>query len=1072
VFTILCLGLLLNVRGRRGRGVAAVVAGLIAACCSAPTAVADPPEGFQESVVFSGLSNPTAIRFSPDGRVFVAQKDGIVKVFDSLEDTTPTVFADLSEEVYNFWDRGLLGLELDPEFPLKPYVYVLYARDALPGGSAPQWGTGTLNDSCPTPPGPTADGCVITGRLSRLTASGDTMSVETPLITDWCQQFPSHSIGSLGFGPEGALFVSGGEGANFNAADWGQFGDPVNPCDDPPGGSGGEMSLPVAEGGALRSQDARTPDDPTGLDGTLLRVDPETGAGLPGNPFALSADANAQRIVAYGLRNPFRFTVRPGTDEVWIGDVGQDTWEEIDRVADPTAPSADNFGWPCYEGADGESARMPTWEALDVNLCEGLYVPDDSGVVAPYYAYEHEEDVVEGEDCESGSSSITGLAFYPSGPFPSRYDGALFFTDQARNCLWAMLPGEDGLPDPSQIETFDPGAPHAVDLELGPDGALYFTDLDDGQVRRISHAAGNQPPVAKAEASPDNGNGPLLVQLSAAGSSDADGDTLSYAWDLDGDGEFDDSTEVSPTYEYVEPGVHVASVRVSDPDGAEDTDSVSIQVDNTPPTATIETPQPSLTWAVGDPIDFAATASDPQDGDLPESAFDWEIVINHCPSNCHQHVIEEVTETASGQFIAPDHEYPSSLTLKLTVTDSGGLTDSKSVTIQPKTVALLLQTVPPGLNLILNDKQVVAPSSQTVIEGSLNTVSAPSPQTLGVAPYVFAGPWSDAGAATHLVLADESKVLTATYQTPPEAPTVLATDPAGPANDNDPELRGSLGAGSASAVEIFASGGCRGAPVTTGSPVQFSGAGIAVHVPDDTTTVLSARATNVAGASPCSNDLSYREDSTPPAPPAIAATTPASPASDNNPRVKGSVGGGEPTQALLFSAAGCSGPSVSRPPAAFAEPGIVRPVPSDRTTVFSARTVDAAGNRSACSNDFPYVEDSTAPQTKIVRGPRARLKTPRAVGGPGRRRVNWVRARFSFASTESGSTFLCKFDAAPFKPCTSPRSYRKLRPGPHHFYARATDRAWNLDETPAQWDFEVLGPKKGHRRVPAPRRSR
>ena len=98
------------------------------------------------------------------------------------------------------------------------------------------------------------------------------------------------------------------------------------------------MTPPTAEGGALRSQDIRTTGDPTGLDGAILRVDPDTGAAMPGNPNAGSADPNARRIVAYGLRNPFRITVRPGTNEVWAGDVGWNTWEEINRV--PTRPAS------------------------------------------------------------------------------------------------------------------------------------------------------------------------------------------------------------------------------------------------------------------------------------------------------------------------------------------------------------------------------------------------------------------------------------------------------------------------------------------------------------------------------------------------------------------------------------------------------------------------------------------------------------------------------------------------------------------------------------------------------------
>ena len=245
--------------------------------------------------MFSGLYHPTALRFSPDGRIFVAEKNGRIKVFDNLADTTPTLFADLSTNVYNFWDRGLLGLALDPAFPSQPYVYVLYTYDHELGSSAPapRWGTpGVLSDPCPTPPGPTADGCVVSGRLSRLQASGNVMvGSEQVLVEDWCQQYPSHSTGSLAFGADGALYVSGGDGASFNFADWGQDGSPLNPCGDPPGTVGSVLSPPTAQGGALRSQDLRTSGDPVSLDGAILRVDPATGAGLPDNPLASSTDA-------------------------------------------------------------------------------------------------------------------------------------------------------------------------------------------------------------------------------------------------------------------------------------------------------------------------------------------------------------------------------------------------------------------------------------------------------------------------------------------------------------------------------------------------------------------------------------------------------------------------------------------------------------------------------------------------------------------------------------------------------------------------------------------------------------
>src|SRR5919201_4163912 len=136
-----------------------------------PAGASTLPTGFRDSVALSGLANPTVLQFAPDGRIFVGQKNGVIKVFQSLTDTNPVTVADLSGEVDDYWDRGLLGLALDPNFPASPYIYVLYAYDAPIGGTAPTW-----NDGCPTPHGATTDGCMVSARVSRLTASGNTMT--------------------------------------------------------------------------------------------------------------------------------------------------------------------------------------------------------------------------------------------------------------------------------------------------------------------------------------------------------------------------------------------------------------------------------------------------------------------------------------------------------------------------------------------------------------------------------------------------------------------------------------------------------------------------------------------------------------------------------------------------------------------------------------------------------------------------------------------------------------------------------------------------------------------------------
>jgi glucose/arabinose dehydrogenase len=723
------------------------------------------PDGFQETTAFSGLTNPTTVRFASDGRVFVAEKSGLIKIFHGLADTTPTTFADLRTNVHNFWDRGLLGMALHPDFPATPYVYVLYTHDAAIGGAAPRWGSpGATSDGCPDPPGATGDGCVVSGRLSRLQAEGDAVvGAENVLIEDWCQQYPSHSIGALGFGADGALYVSGGDGASFNFVDYGQDGSPTNPCGDPPFAPGGIMTPPFAEGGALRSQDLRTTGDPTTLDGAILRVDPITGAGLPGNPLAGSADPNVRRIIAYGLRNPFRFTHRPGTSEVWLGDVGWGAWEELNRIADPTDSVVDNFGWPCYEGP----ARQPSYDSANLNLCESLYA-QAGAVTEPFHRYHHNDKVVPNEVCPVGGSSVAGLAFqfYSGGPYPPEYDGALFFADYSRDCIWVMHRNGDLLPNPSRINTFVGGAANPVDLQIGPAGDLFYADFDGGTVRQISFTAQNQPPTAVATATPTSGAAPLTVSFDGTGSSDPDpDDTLGYAWDLDGDGAYDDSMSPTPSHTYTVDGTYTASLEVRDNHGAASTASVTINVGNTAPTATITSPAPGTTWKVGDVIQFAGGATDAQDGPLPGSALSWRLILHHgsCPSDCHQHQVQEFEGAAGGSFTAPDHEYPSHLELQLKATDSGGLTDTKSVRLDPKTVSLTLSSSPGGFSLVLGNAKLPAPFTRTVIQGSTNTISAPSPQTKGKKSWLFQS-WSDGGAQTHSVTADSSATYVAAFK--------------------------------------------------------------------------------------------------------------------------------------------------------------------------------------------------------------------------------------------------------------------------------------------------------------------
>ena len=337
-----------------------------------------------------------------------------------------------------------------------------------------------------------------------------------------------------------------------------------------------------------------------------------------------------------------------------------------------------------------------------------------------------------------------------------------------------MFPGANGLPDPSNRATFRPAAANPVDLQVGPDGALYYADFDGGAIRRIASSTANQPPIASATASPTNGPAPLTVNFDGGGSSDPEGGPLSYAWDLDADGAFDDSTAVALAYTYDAGGNYGARLRVTDNQGASSVATVQISVNNTPPAASIDTPALGSSWRVGDTIAFVGSATDAEQGtSLPASSFSWDVLLQHCPSNCHTHPVQTFSGVKSGSFAAPDHEYPSHLELRLTVTDAGGLTDTETLRLDPRTVELSFQSSPSGLQLVVGSSSGTTPFTRTVIEGSNNSISASSPQTLGGTSYTWQS-WSDGGAQSHNIVANAPATYTATYQALPPGPSGLA----------------------------------------------------------------------------------------------------------------------------------------------------------------------------------------------------------------------------------------------------------------------------------------------------------
>jgi PKD repeat protein len=260
---------------------------------------------------------------------------------------------------------------------------------------------------------------------------------------------------------------------------------------------------------------------------------------------------------------------------------------------------------------------------------------------------------------------------------------------------------------------------------------------------------------------------PLTVNFDGTGSSDPDpGDAITYAWDLDGDGAFDDSTASRPARTYTTATPVTVRMRVRDRSGLTAEASVRITPGNRPPAVTITTPEWSTTsdgdvatsrWIANGTVWYRGEAVDPEDGPVPASRLQWDVTLQHCSltGECHAHPHLTRTGVAAGSFTAPDHEYPAYLDLVLRATDSQGLTGQHRVRINPRTVNLTFTSSPSGLTLAVDDVAQVTPFSKRMIYASRHTIAAPSPQTLGGRSWTFSS-WSDGGERVHTISARDN----------------------------------------------------------------------------------------------------------------------------------------------------------------------------------------------------------------------------------------------------------------------------------------------------------------------------
>ncbi|MCW2578111.1 MAG: Glucose/sorbosone dehydrogenase [Modestobacter sp.] len=631
------------------------------------TAAPSLPAGFTVRDLPTGQSELlTDFAFAPDGSWFTVGKNGRVAWVSA--DGQPHTLAILS--VVTVQDLGLTGVAVAADYATSRRLYTARAL--------------------------TVDGRTVM-RLSAWTVAG---SPEPAALTDeqvlWDLPVDAdvHSMTGLVPAADGTLWVTIGDAADF------RFVDPR-----------ALRALDVADGR-----------------GKMLHVLPD-GRGVPDNPhYDPAAPSSWQsRVYASGFRSPFRMSLDPTSGAPILGDVGWNSWEEIDLLR----PGA-SYGWPCWEG------ETPTPGYADLPGCQGV------GNAAPLFTYPH----------GPAGTCVTGGIVYTGASYPEAYRGAYFFGDYASQRIYTMRYDAQGdvvrAPEPNGFGV-ENGLP--VKFAAASNGDVVYADIGGSVLKRLVYVPGNRAPTAKITLRTDAATRTVTFDGSASG--DLDGDAITYDWDF-GDGTRGTGPQVPHTYP-AGTSQTTARLTVTDPQGATGTAEVTVLPADGAPVISLSAPAADRLFAVGETVQASATASDAEDGVLPVT---WSVVLVHCSGGyCHEHPGESFTG-ASFSRAFDDHGDNTRLEVTASAQDSSGVRVQQTFTANPRQRLLTVAATTPSA-ITVNG---VARAESRVTVGATVSVIAPAVATDGVA--TFQG-WDDGAPRSRtLTMPDEDLTLEARYLTP------------------------------------------------------------------------------------------------------------------------------------------------------------------------------------------------------------------------------------------------------------------------------------------------------------------
>lgn len=774
-------------------------------------AAQDLPEAFYDQKYQDKFTFPTGISFDDAGKMYVWEKEGKIFIVDTSGQQLPQPLIDISEEVSNWKDHGLMGFALDNDFSSNGYFYLLYALDLhyYHYYGTPQYHPDSTVTWQPTIGRVTrfqadpATGYTTTLPDSRTVLLGETLENGIPLMYEF------HGLGVIIMAQDGTLLVSCGDATSNAGPDLG-------------GDSLGTMASPAIESGII------TPDQNIGsykaqylgsYSGKILRIDAATGDGLPSNPFYDAGNPRSpqSRTWAWGLRNPYRINLRPNTGShypedgdpgtLYIGDVGNGAWEELDIA--PTGGL--NFGWPIMEGigvhwpyysytppanqmrpnplyGNGCDQEYFTFKDIYTNIrSNGITppsnpcnptIPVEDFIVGtpPTLVWSNSrwnpptraqvpgfgentylkgidigtsESGVEGELFD-GYSALSGI-FYDHDHFPELYHGKYFCVDFSG---WIKVMEFDENNQLISVAPFHQFAKDIIHLALNPaDGKLYYINLE-GNIHQISYG-GNPPPVAIIKADQYYGSSPLSVQFDATESFDSNLPLVKYEWDF-GDGQ--SSEDPKPQHTFVapdnQPGSFIVQLTVEDSLGARTTAEAIVSLNNTPPVATITSFKDGALYPLDQGTTLLRLAADVSDLEHSEEelTYEWRTFLHH---NAHFHPEPVDFEHESFTLISPlgceaeDYWYR----IELTVRDPEGLSTHVSHEIYPYCGSpfvewALLEAAPVEEGVLL--------SWETALEDSL--IALEIQRSTDQLDYIHIGSVEPAGGAERYTFVDEAPV--------------------------------------------------------------------------------------------------------------------------------------------------------------------------------------------------------------------------------------------------------------------------------------------------------------------------